>query len=312
MRNNPWQQMSRLVQRRVDSRTPHNLYWVTDSQGGYGLLIQVEDSVKIRERHIDLRGIRIFKDDSKKGITDLYLILQNNQDWEVFLSLCEDLIKVILECSEGAEMIIAVEQRLKRWQQLLQHDRRIPFSIARQMGLFAELCCLKEVVAPKYGICQAINSWNGPESDKQDFLLDDAVLEVKSYRTSKGDAVSISSLKQLYSEKNLIYLMTYALTSSENGVSIENLANEIRLSLNEQGNTADMDSFEAKLISYGYAPELIKEGLNSFIVDKHRIFHVTEEFPKITPMNVTDSIVSVTYSIDLTKCKNFEVSLETF
>lgn len=312
LRVNPWEGMINLSQRRIDSDTPHNLFWIIDPQGNYGLRIQTSGFFVNKTDTIKLKGIQLIKDSSQKDQTIFFLILQNKKEWELFCSLCEDLIKVILEYIEGAKMIAAVEQRLRRWQQLLQQDKKNSFPIETQMGLFAELCCFVEVIIPKVGVRQALVSWNGPEADKQDFLLDDSVLEVKSYRTSKGEAVSISSLKQLYSEKESIYLATFALTASENGQSIEELVNKIRFLIIEQGSSADLESFETKLISYGYAPELIKEELNSFIVDKQRLFHVAEDFPKITPKDVSDAIILATYSIDLISCEKFEISLDIF
>lgn len=309
---NPWIKMDRLSQRRVDAATSHNLFWIIDSKGNYGLKIQTDGAFSKETHMIKLKSIHLIKDETQVDQAAFFLILQNLHEWEIFYTLCEDLIKVVLNYPNSSKMIEAVEQRLKRWQQLLQYDKTSSFTIERQMGLFAELCCFVEVIIPKVGVRQALISWNGPEADKQDFLLDDSVLEVKSYRTSKGDAVSISSLKQLYSEKESIYLATFALTASENGQSIEELVNKIRFLIIEQGSSADLELFEAKLISYGYAPELIKEELNSFIVDKQRLFYVAEEFPKITPKDVSDAIILATYSIDLARCEKFEISLDTF
>lgn len=143
-------------------------------------------------------------------------------------------------------------------------------------------------------------------------MLDDAALEVKSYRTSKGDTVNISSLKQLYSEKDSIYLASYALTASENGTSIEEIAADIRRIIIINGTNNDLDLFESKLLAYGYAPETLIEELNSFIVDNQRIFSVKDEFPRIIPQDVKASITSVKYSVDLSRCTEFEISLDNF
>ncbi|MFB5762935.1 PD-(D/E)XK motif protein [Paenibacillus medicaginis] len=312
MHNRPWIGMERLSKRRVDAHTPHNLFWIIDPHGSYGLRIQTNTSIDIKEEKIKLKGIQLIRDETGSNTTDLFLILQNNEDWEIFYSLCDDLIRVVLEYFDGKEMINAIELRLKRWQQLLMQDKRSSFSIEQQMGLFSELLCLKNLVVPKVGIHQAITAWNGPSLDKQDFLLDDAVLEVKSYRTSKGDTVSISSMKQLYSDKNSIYLAVYALTASKNGNSIEELSNDIRQLITDNGTSNDLDLFESKLLAYGFAPEIINEELNNFIVDNQRIFSVTDAFPRITPHDVKDPIVSISYSIDLSKCLEFETSLENF
>ncbi|QYK65739.1 MULTISPECIES: PD-(D/E)XK motif protein [Paenibacillus] len=311
-KNKPWRGMEKQSQRRADADTPHNLFWIIGPQGNYGLRIQTKDSVKFVDDKISLKGIQLIIDSSVAHQTDFFLILQNKEDWEIFHTLCEDLIKVVRDNPNGKELISAIELRLKRWQHLLKQDKRLSLSIEQQMGLFSELFCLMNIVIPKLGVQQAILAWNGPDFDKQDFLLDDAALEVKSYRTSKGDTVNISSLKQLYSEKDSIYLVSYALTASENGTSIEEIAADIRRIIIINGTNNDLDLFESKLLAYGYAPETLIEELNSFIVDNQRIFSVKDEFPRIIPQDVKASITSVKYSVDLSRCLEFEICLDNF
>ena len=311
-KNKPWVGMDRQSQRRADAETPHNLFWIIDPQGNFGLRIQTKDNIKFVEEKISLKGIQLIIDNTVANKTDFFLILQNKEDWEIFYTLCDDLIKVVRDNPNGKEMISAIELRLKRWQHLLKQNKHLSLSIEQQMGLFSELMCLKNIVIPKLGVEQSILAWNGPDFDKQDFLLDDAVLEVKSYRTSKGDTVSISSLKQLYSEKESIYLVAYALTASENGTSIEEIAADIRQLIIINGTNYDLDLIESRLIAYGYAPETLNEELKSFIVDHQRVFKVTEEFPRITPQDVKAQITSVKYFVDLSKCSEFEICLEKF
>ena len=69
--------------------------------------------------------------------------------------------------------------------------------------------------------------------------------------------------------------------------------------------------FENKLAQYGYIPELIKEPLIKFIADKSRAYAVTDEFPKIDPVNIHTQIISVKYSIDLSRCAEFETDLNS-
>ena len=208
-------------------------------------------------------------------------------------------------------MISAVEVRLQRWQQLLKKDRSSEMSFEKQMGLYTELFTLKEIVAKKIGIKGAIISWVGPEFDKQDFLLDDAILEVKSYRTSKGAIVHISSLHQLISEKIPLFLLSFGLTRSENGLSIKNIVFEIKKQLENEANDY-LNMFELKLIEYGFIPEIIKSPLYNFIVDVKKVFFVSDEFPRILPKTIQSQITSVKYSIDLTKCEEYELEIETF
>lgn len=308
---NPWENMVESSRRRVDSETLHNLFWITDLQGNYGFYLKRNRRFESTETTAKLKGISIIKRNSQDDIGELFLILKNKEDWQIFYALCEDLVAVAHRYDSEDQMLSAVEVRLKRWQQLLKQDRSQEMTLEKQMGLFTELLCLKDIIAPKVGFRQAVFSWVGPEFDKQDFLIDNAIIEVKSYRTSKGAVVHVSSLYQLHSEKEPLFLVSYGLTRSNDGLSIEDIAQEIKKLLYEKAPDA-VDAFDTKLMEYGYIPEIIKEPLYQFIVDKRRAFLVSDEFPKIFPSDIKSQIVSVNYSIDLSGCTEYEVMSDSF
>ncbi|MEC0269711.1 PD-(D/E)XK motif protein [Paenibacillus anseongense] len=309
---NPWSNMSQSSQRRAISDSPHNLFWVTDLSGRYGFCIQTKDTLIETSKKINLKGITIAtrKLTTKENEYELFLILNDTDDWQIFNALCQNLITVIKHELSNRKMISALEIRLKRWQQILKQERQV-FTLEQQMGLFSELLCLKNVVSEKVGIREAIHSWGGPDSDKQDFLLSNCVIEVKSHRTSKGEIASISSLQQLDSKKEPFYLLSYALTNSEMGKSVEDISKEIK-ELLIQNFIDQVDIFENKLIQYGYIPELIKEPLHKFVVDTTKMYSIQDSFPRIVPGLVEHQVTSVHYTINLSQCSEFEVSLKNF
>jgi hypothetical protein len=308
---NPWEKMAESSQRRIASDTLHNLFWITDLQGNYGFCLRRNSQFETIENLPKLKGISIVKRNSQDGSGELFLILKNKEDWQIFYALCQDLFAVAHRYDSEDKMLGAVEIRLKRWQQLLKQYRTQEMTLEKQMGLFTELLCLRDIIAPKIGIQQAVFSWVGPEFDKQDFLIDNAVIEVKSYRTSKGPIVHISSLYQLHSEKEPLFLVCYGLTHSDNGLSVEDIAQDIRILLGEKSSDV-LDVFENKLLEYGYIPEIITEQLYQFIVDKRRAFFVSDEFPKILPSAIKSQIISVNYFIDLSRCTEYEVISDSF
>lgn len=306
---NPWLQMEESSQRRIEFKNQHNLFWITDLEGKYGFCLQSKNLFKNIKPPANLNGISILKRNSPHEHGELFLIVNNNEDWQIFYSLCIDLISITHKYENDEAMVNAVEIRLKRWQQLLKFDRNKDMSLERQMGLFSELMCLKDYILPKIGIKQAITSWVGADFDKQDFLLDHAIIEVKSYRTTKAPIINISSLYQLHSDKEPLYLFTYSLMQSENGLSIDMIVKEINLLLENESNEI-ITIFENKLLEYGFIPEIIKTPLFKFIIDKMRAFEVSEEFPKISPQDIKSQIVSVKYSIDLLQCQEFEFNID--
>ena len=311
IKSNPWQDMPESTQRRVKSNTPHNLFWITDLEGHYGFELQSKDLFDDIKLPANLKGIELIKRNSAYGYGELFLVLVNKEDWQIFYTLCNDLISITDNYQEDTAMINAVEVRLKRWQQLLKQDRKTILDLYRQMGLFGELLCLRDIIIPKYGAEQAIISWVGADFDKQDFLLDDAVLEVKSHKTSKGQIVYISSLKQLISEKTPLFLVTYSLTQTNNGESIEDIVESIKMHLQNQSNEIK-NLFEDKLAEYGYISNLNSDLLYKFIVDKNKVFNTSGDFPKILPNYIKHGITEVKYSIDLLECESYEMDFNNF
>jgi len=308
--DNPWKDMQESSQRRIDNLSDHNIFWITDLKGGYGFCLQSKNIFNNTDSRSYLKGINIVKRNSAENIGELFLLLNQKEDWPIFLSLCNDLVSMTHKYDDDLAMISAVEIRLNRWQQLLKLDSLNEMSLKTQMGLYSELTCLLEFVIPKYGVSQSITTWVGPDFDKQDFLLDNAILEVKSYKTSKGEVVNISSVNQLYSEKIPLFLLTYGLTISENGTSIDDLVLVINKLLESKANDFK-DQFDSKLMEYGYIPELATKPLINFIVDKSKGYLVSDSFPKLDPTSLVQEIISVKYSIDMLLCEQHEVDLLT-
>ena len=301
----PWTDMGESSSRRVDTITEHDVYWVVDNYGSYGLFLQAKNEFVAEDNTISFSGIDVIKR-NLNGRGELILLLNNKDDCPIFYKICEDLIATIHRYDSDAIMVNAVEARLQRWQELLKKENKRGISLELQMGLFSELSFLKDHLYPEIGLVQAITSWVGPDNDKQDFLIDDAIIEIKSHRTSKGEIASISSAAQLHSEKEPLFLVSYGLTRSENGESIESLADEIR-SLMSSCSEVSREMFETKLIDYGYIPELETQPLACFILDSEKTFFVSDEFPTITPLKIMSQITTVKYVIDLASCTEFEV-----
>lgn len=306
----PWGDMAESSKRRVDTLAKHNIYWIMDINGRYGIYIESANKFVSEKLTISLNGIEVIKRNAQAGIGELILLLNIKEDSQIFCKLCEDLISTIELYQDNDEMISALEVRLQRWQELLKRSNNYVMSIEAQMGLFAELSLLEEVLFPEIGEQQAINAWVGPDFDKQDFLLDNAVVEVKSYRTSKGQQVSISSAQQLYCEKQPLFLASYGLTRSENGKNVKDLVLDIKEVLSKKSKLL-LDVFNLKLIDYGYIPELENEPYVSFLIDNTRVFRIKDDFPKLIPPMIPAEILRVKYSIDLSLCNGFEVDFNS-
>lgn len=304
----PWHEMPESSKRRVSLISQHNVYWITDIYCNYGIYIESSIYFESIKLPINLNGIEIIKRNSSSGHGELILLLNDKKDADIFYRICDDLIAKINIHHENNEMITAIEVRLQRWQEILRKSYQSGMSVELQMGLFTELSFLNSFALNHFSPKQTVLSWVGPEFDKQDFLFDTLIVEIKSYRTSKGSLVDISSIKQLHSDKQPLFLVAYGITPSDNGVSVHDLVKEISEYISKVSKNT-LDLFNTKLLDYGYVPELESEPYISFIVDKLRCYAVKNEFPKV-PLNLPQEIVKLRYTLDLSLCDSFEVDID--
>jgi len=293
--------------RRVDSEIAHNLFWMLDQAGNYGFYLKTTKEFKSTEIDIRLRGISLIKR-NYENCGELFLILNRQNDWELFFSVCKDIISICATYSSNEEMVVAVENRLKRWQAFLMENTEVSLSLMMQMGLFAELMFLINILIPRIDASAAIIAWGGPESDRQDFSMADKSIEIKSYKTSRSPQVRISSTHQLYTDTKPLFLIAYGLTEAQNGQSIADLISELDVLISSES-IKIIQLFESKLIEFGYMPGMNYDVMYKFTVDSLRGFIVEKDFPRILPHQTSPEIIAVNYTINLQLCTRFEIDI---
>jgi hypothetical protein len=303
--NNPWLQLDRLSRIRVKESINYHAFWIVDALNQYGLMIQCNEDFKQPIREIKLNGIQIQLDQSSTP-NKLILLLKDTKDWEIFLILCNDLIRVMKEHDE--DIIVNVMKRLERWQKLLRKSTFKIMSKEEQMGLYSELKILLDYIIPAYGDSAGIHGWVGALGDKQDFLLENFAIEVKSFRMTSGNTVWISSKEQLNSEKNPLYLFACSLNEAGSGETIADLVKSIIGTIKNENLSSE---FIEKVEEYGYFPEIPQETLSMFVLEQVTSFEVREGFPKIAMEHVSPLIPNLKYSIDLSGCSPFKVKINS-
>lgn len=304
--SNPWNRLTPLTQYRVHNVHQHVIHWVADAKNRAGLMIQCKVSSFTEEHLIKLKGIQVELDISFSP-NKLILLLNDKNDIEIFEVLCRDLISVAVGNENDQDMISKIALRLLRWKKLLQQDLKNSFSVQKQMGLFGELHFIKDVLKNEIGLEQAIENWNGPNFDKQDFVLENAVAEVKTYKTANEKVVEISSKEQLYTPKENLFLAAFSLSENRVGYTVKDLVDDIIENVVGQ---SLRDAFINKVEKYGFIPELVKEPLISFIVDESNYYKVENEFPRVVPDNLAQGIQRLKYTIDLTSCEDYKIEKE--
>lgn len=300
VKNNPWETLSKGKVLRVNELFKHDIYWGKDDIERCALLFKLKNKLE-RIPKVILRGID-FKYDALTN--QMGFILKKNDNWEIFKILCDDLIFISKSEVKEKMMIEKIVKRLIEWKTLLDKYERRELSLEEQMGLFTELKTLKEIIIPRLGLVQGIESWTGPEGDYQDFLCINSAIEVKSCITSKGRTATISNSNQLVTSKENLYLIHYTLTPFEKGESVLTYIQSISQSILDE---KIENKFLIKLSNFiGLSTE--HENLYKFKVDDYKIYIVSDMFPRINVTLLDKRIKNIKYSIDLDQCKDFETT----
>jgi hypothetical protein len=304
---NPWQHMKSDTSRRIDVETKYDFFWITDSKNRYGLLIKFKFSltdIEIADKVKGISVVSVSEDDEGK----LYLILTDNRDWEIFLSVCVDLVLMASKCLNEISMIPVINQRIRRWQKFLSENNTVSMTEILQMGLLTELYCIINALMPILGYKESISAWVGPDADKKDFSLTDIFIEVKSFISSKGRIVKISSLQQLDHEIKPLFLVAYGLSRIEHGLSVVDMINTINEAI-PPNDYEIREIFENRLAAYGYIQNVTEPPFYTYSIDMNKSYLVSDDFPKISASNIDSRILTVQYALDLAKCVSNEAPL---
>ena len=298
--NNPWSTLNLSSSRRVELETVHDFFWILDDQGRMGLKTSFRELPHEASPIEKISGMAVVLRHSDRQTDELFLIITNPADREIFYSLCLDLIRSTQEASGDRQLYYTILNRLRHWRRFLSETAAKTLSEQLQMGLYAELLFLKETALTVLTPEAALHSWVGPDFDKQDFSFDGCLAEIKAFITSKGPFVKISSMHQLFFDEKPLYLTAFGLSRVSAGTSIITLIAEIQESLPGE---IENDLFDQKLAQYGYFQGITEAPFFNYAADSRRIYKITEDFPRIVPNQISKEIVTVQYSIDLSKCR---------
>ncbi|WP_215113358.1 PD-(D/E)XK motif protein [Exiguobacterium sp. s63] len=304
---NPWDEMNRGSEKLVNPNSNYDFFWGVEYNGDYALYVSLNEIYDFPKQSIDLKDIDIkFYNDNGTSKYQCVFVLKQKSEWELFYRLCEDLIAVSFNSKDEKQLIIRLQSRLKRWHELFKKGNKNKLTVETQMGLFAELFFLKQYLLPELGSEDSLRSWVGQDGDKQDFVFEKSVIEIKSYVTTKGEKITISSKDQLFSNKKFLYLGTFSLSQTANGKKVSDLINVIKNFIRDEGKVELIEEFDKKLWEIGYSPLIYKdEDLISFNLDAIKFYEIKEDFPRLLPQDIPSEIVSLQYKIDMTSLTDY-------
>jgi len=311
MNPNPWKKIAPPCEgfetRLVGPAHPLNLYWGRDSSKRY-LFIYKFTSEKIPKKKSlpRLAGIDIGLARESSGSSNLVLRLMDSTHWEIFHTLCQDIILATEDCPGPNEATPTIIQRLGRWQDLLRRGQLGILSGEQIRGLLSELLFLSDVVSPNLSWETAILSWHGPEGAPQDFAVEQSAIEVKCQSGSSTPTVRISSAEQLEPQLPKGYLVVFTMTEMPKGDhSLNSVIRKIRAELLQNSDPDTRKRFEELIYAAGYVK---RDEYDDFRYNCISLtcFELREGFPRILSSSLASGVAKVTYNISLAECSPFE------
>ena len=311
---NPWDVIrppsNDVNARRVDHTHSLDLFWARDHLGRYLFIYEFSSDEKIQNVKLpDLAGIKaIITTQDRSNKSRLILVLKERADWEIFLSLCNDIVQSTRNSKSTSTAIQAMLRRLRRWHEFLKFCRKEILSEEKIKGLIGELLFIKNHLLHVFGAGQAIKYWQGPEGLPQDFNVNNSAIEVKCQSGATVPSIKITSADQLCPQlpEMYIYVVTLGKTApeSENAINLPLLIEEINKSL-FLGESVHLERFNDLLYSTGYIDSDLYLDF-SYVFVGEQVFQVTDKFPKICQDKISSGIINLTYSINLSACEPFE------
>lgn len=292
---------------RVSESHPLSMFWGKDVQGRYLFIYEIDHQLDADPKKLPkLDGIMLAMVNHERKCR-LVLLLKDRADWELFYSLCLDLIKATEELPEGEIPYSVILRRLSRWQAFLRRRRPNLLSGEEIKGLIGELLLMEEEASKVFGWQKAVSFWKGPEGAPQDFMIFDSAVEVKCQTGGSKPSIRISSAEQLTPQVPKGYLAVYTITTASvadsKSFSLNELVARIQTSLEiESSDTGD--KFDELLSLTGYIP---REEYDDPRFKKIELvcYELRGGFPRILMSEIASGIENVSYNIKLEACRPF-------
>jgi hypothetical protein len=235
----------------------------------------------------------------KDGKYYISFLLTENDEKDVFITMCSDIIDASSESKDEKEALSKVSSRYKQWRRLMAKKNGSVLSDSERKGLIGELLYLNEMLDSPRAQSDILAGWVGPDGGDQDFVYNESWTEVKTTEQS-SDKVEIHSLEQLDSHLNQgtlrIYRVDACAPEFPGAFTLRSLVQKTK-----QRFLGDLDlaeSFDLKLSSVGYIDLEVYDNY-SYKVFSYEDFDVNETFPRITRDAIAHEIVNCIYTISI-------------
>jgi len=240
------------------------------------------------------------------------IILLDNNYKEIFSVLADDIINAVKSTNNKKQAIDTFYSRLSRWINFLERFGTRGLSKESARGLFGELWFLYTYLI-KTGYPKSVESWTGPQGTPQDFQFLGSAVEVKTTIMKQPQKIRISNELQL-DDKGLENLFLFHLSVIEriqSGDTLVSIIKQIRESLEK--NIQNKSYFDQMLFDSGYLDEHSEHYASTgYNIRQESFFRVSDGFPRIIECDLPEGVGDLNYSVNVSSCSNFTVSVESF
>lgn len=204
--------------------------------------------------------------------------------FDYFVMLVQGILSKI-STNSGIDGALVAVKEIDRWKAFFMADAPSHVLSAPQLaGLFAELTVLERL--HESGACAAVDAWQGPLANPQDFVLGNDRIEVKATLGSGPLSVEINGLRQLaLPDDGELLLSVHRLELHPNGTSVPDVVDR----LVDAG--IPMADLHLKLAAVGCHPALDAEHRKvTFREVEQRCFVVDDAFPRVSPETLNTNI----------------------
>lgn len=309
VQTNPWENLIKpqnrfnLTALLADASSVLKFYWAINFENSKLFLLQLSEHIEIKNKSYELAGIDITIE-ATNGKQHFILSLKDNSSLDIFYIICNDLLQFTKHLNDEQNAVDFMLKRIEKWHYFLKSKRKT-LDKRQLLGLVSELYFMKNELFPKFGIKTALSFWQAPLQEKQDFILHDTAIEIKTKSTQ--NKITISSFEQLNSNLQNLFLYVLTVTESDSNlphaISAMNFIDELKKEFANE-DIALLLEFEELLFSYGYTNNpMYKEFY--ILIGENEFYKVTDEFPKIS--SISQGIESLSYKINLEVCKPFKI-----
>lgn len=238
-------------------------------------------------------------------------ITQGDQEFgDLFETVIQNLMDN-LSISQNEELFTIVYKVFERWKSFFKRGGYKKLTEEQQRGLFGELRLINDWIEindrqPPL----LIDSWLGPTKGRLDFVTQRTGVEIKTSLEKLTKSVRISNEQQLQETEAVrdIYLYVYFIEPSKtHGISLDEIIEIVKDKLS-QFSQGLVVKFDELLQGLGY-----KQGDYSDIkynIIREEAYKISQGFPRINKSDLALGISNVSYSIDLTHCEDYKISIE--